>query len=116
MSLLTEYMENFIYMNKTIAPDGYGGYVTTYTEGTTIRAAAVINTSNEMMVAEQQGVKALYTITTGREVNLQYHDVLKRARDSKIFRVTSDGDDNWAPKSGTLNMRNVTAEEWELAT
>lgn len=116
MSLLSEYMEKFIYMNKTMAPDGYGGYTTAYTEGATLMAAAVLNTSPEMLVAEKQGVSAAYTITTGREINLQYHDVLKRARDGKIFRVTSDGDDNWAPKSGTLNMRNVRAEEWELTT
>ena len=55
-----------------------------------------------------------YTITTGKAVNLQYHDVFRRVRDGKIFRVTSDGDDKHTPASAALNMRQVTAEEWEL--
>jgi hypothetical protein len=44
---------------------------------------------------------------------LQYHDVFRRLSDGKIFRVTSDGDDKFTPDTATLNMRQVTAEEWE---
>lgn len=114
MSLLSEYMEPFVYLVRSIVPDGYGGYDTVYSNGATIKAAAVLNSSPEMIVAEKQGIAPAYTITTGREINLQYHDVIQRKRDGKIFLITSDGDDNKAPKSGTLNMRNVRAEEWEL--
>ena len=57
---------------------------------------------------------ALYTVTTKKAINLQYHDVFKRLTDSKIFRVTSDGDDKHTPKSAGLNMRQVSAEEWIL--
>ena len=45
---------------------------------------------------------------------LEYHDVLRRVRDGKVFRVTSDGDDKYTPESATLNMRQVTAEEYIL--
>jgi hypothetical protein len=37
-----------------------------------------------------------------------------RNSDGKIFRITSDGDDNHTPKSATLDMRQVSAEEWSL--
>ncbi len=47
-------------------------------------------------------------------MNLEYHEVFKRLRDGKFFRVTSDGDDKHTPASASLNMRQVTAEEWEL--
>jgi hypothetical protein len=57
-------------------------------------------------------VTGLYTIITEKNINLQYHDVVKRLRDEKIFRVTSDGDDKRTPASAGLNMRNVSAEEW----
>jgi hypothetical protein len=66
-------------------------------------------------IAEAQGVKSLYTITTTKNVNLQFHDVFKRVSDNKIFRVTSDGDDNKTPASASLNMRQVTAEEFKPA-
>lgn len=114
MSLLSEAMEDCILMDKHTTADGYGGYITTWTEGADFTAACVLNTSMEARVAEAQGVKALYTITTGRALNLQYHDVFKRVRDGKIFRVTSDGDDKYTPKSATLDMRQVSAEEWSI--
>jgi hypothetical protein len=114
MSLLQEAMENCILIDKTTRADGYGGYVTTWAEGAEFQAAAVLDTSIEARIGEKQGVTALYTITTNKAMNLQYHDVFKRLRDGKIFRVTSDGDDKLTPASAGLNMRQVTAEEWEL--
>ena len=65
-------------------------------------------------IGEKQGVTALYTVTTTKALNLQYHDVFRRVEDSKIFRVTSDGDDKKTPPSAGLDMRQVTAEEWKL--
>lgn len=114
MSLLSEAMENCIMLDKTTTSDGYGGYVIDWKEGAPINAAIVLDSSIEARVAEKQGVTALYTITTNKNINLQYHDVLKRLRDGKVFRVTSDGDDKHTPMSANLNMRQVSAEEWNL--
>lgn len=114
MSLLSEAMEKCVMLDKTTRPDGYGGYISTYVEGAEFDSAITLDTSIEARNAEQAGVTALYTVTTGKAMNLQYHDVFKRSRDGKIFRVKSDGDDKYTPKSATLNMRQVTAEEWEL--
>lgn len=117
MSLLDEYMDmtgRCVIMNKTIVDDGYGGYITTWTEGAEFRASITFDTSMEARRAEAQGVTSLYTVTTSRDLTLEYHDVFKRIKDGKIFRVTSDGDDKFTPNSSTLDMRQVTAEEWEL--
>ena len=56
----------------------------------------------------------MYTVTTTRALTLEYHDVFKRLKDGKIFRVTSDGDDKYTPKSATLDMRQVSAEEYVI--
>lgn len=114
MSLLTEQMETCVMLGKTTAPDGYGGYVSRYVDGAPFIAAITFDTSMEARVAERQGVTGMYTVTTGKEVILEYHDVFRRIDDEKIFRVTSDGDDKHTPASASLNMRQVTAEEWEL--
>ena len=114
MSLLSDAMEKCIMLDKRTQADGYGGYTTTWVEGAEFNAAIVLDTSIEARTAEQAGVTALYTVTTNKSINLQYHDVFKRSRDKKIFRVKSDGDDKYTPKSASLNMRQVTAEEWEL--
>lgn len=114
MSLLSEAMEKCIILDKSTVPDGYGGYTTVYTPGAEFEAAITLDTSIEARTAEQAGVTALYTVTTRKALNLQYHDVFKRLRDNKIFRVKSDGDDKLTPRSASLNMRQVSAEEWEL--
>lgn len=114
MSLLDSAMETFTMLDKTTVSDGYGGYSSVWTQGAQFQAAATFDTSIEARVADVQGVTSLYTITTTKAINLQYHDVIKRLSDNKVFRITSDGDDKKTPPSATLNMRQVTAEEWSL--
>lgn len=114
MSLLSDAMEKCIILDKRTQADGYGGFITTWVEGAEFDAAITLDTSIEARTAEQAGVTAVYTVTTSKTLNLQYHDVFKRLRDGKIFRVKSDGDDKYTPRSATLNMRQVTAEEWEI--
>lgn len=114
MSLLSEAMEQCVFLNKSKVPDGYGGYKTEWTDGATFDAAIVFDTSMEARVGEKQGVTSLYTVTTSKALTLEYHDVFRRVSDSKIFRVTSDGDDKKTPASAFLDMRQVTAEEFTL--
>lgn len=114
MSLLSDAMETCVIMDKRTEADGYGGYRTVWTEGAPFEAAIVFDTSIEARRAEKQGVTSLYTVTTSRALTLEYHDVFKRLRDGKVFRVTSDGDDKFTPASATLDMRQVTAEGFIL--
>ena len=116
MSLLAEQMESCVMINKTIVDDGYGGYMPKYESGVEFFAAITFDTSIEARTAEKQGVTNLYTVTTGKQITLEYHNIFRRDSDGKIFRVTSDGDDKHTPASASLNMRQVTAEEWELPT
>lgn len=116
MSLLSDAMTTCVILNKQTEADGYGGYITTWTDGAEFKAAIVLDSSMEARIGEKQGVTALYTVTTPRALNLQYHDVFRRVEDGKIFRVTSDGDDKKTPKSAGLDMRQVSAEEGELVS
>ena len=114
MSLLSEAMDECIMLDKITSSDGYGGTKQTYVSGATFYAAVVFDTSIQARVADKQGVTSLYTVTTSKNITLEYHDVFKRVRDNKVFRVTSDGDDKYTPKSATLDMRQVTAEEFQI--
>lgn len=111
MSLLDESMEECNLMDKKTTEDGYGGYKTEWEEGAAIQVAIVLDNSMEARIGEKQGVTALYTLTTRKNINLQYHDIIKRKTDGKLFRITSDGDDKKTPASASLNMRQVSAEE-----
>lgn len=115
MSLLKDAMEECVMLNKESIPDGYGGRIETWVESDfTFNAAITFNTSIEARRAEAEGVTSLYTVTTERGITLEYHEVFKRLKDEKVFRVTSDGDDSYTPKSSSLDMRQVTAEEWSV--
>ncbi len=114
MSLLDEAMESFVIMNKVSVPDGYGGRIVTWTEGAEIKGALAFNSSMQAQIAMANGVTSVYTLVTKKSLMLEYHEVLKRVSDGKILRVTSDGDDLRTPDSASLDMRNVTCEEWKL--
>ena len=111
MSLLDESMTTCTLMDRTTVPDGYGGYTNVWKDGAEISVAIVLDNSIEARVADAQGVTALYTVTTRKNINLQYGQVFRRESDGKYFRVTSNGDDMKTPTSASLNMRQVSAEE-----
>lgn len=114
MSLIDTEMEKCVMIDKTTQPSEYGGIKPTWVDGAPFDAAISFDSSMPARIASVQGVTDLYTITTRKNITLNYHDIFRRIRDGKIFRVTSDGDDNQTPATAALNMRVVSAEEWEL--
>lgn len=116
MSLLGSAMEDFAIVEKATESDGEGGFCTVWKDGATIRAAVVNDSSTVAQIAEKQGVTSTYTVTTGRDVLLGFHTVLRRVSDGFIFRTTSDPQDVKAPTTATLDMRQVKAEKWSLPT
>ena len=113
MSLLTQAMEDVVLMEKKREPDGEGGFLpAVWVDGASFKAAITFNSSMEARTAEKQGVTSLYTVTVPINAKLEYHDVIKRERDGKIFRITSDGDDKVTPGSASFQFAQVTAEEW----
>ena len=115
MSLLTEAMTDVVLMEKTRVEDGEGGFVSKWKDSVTFKAAISFDSSMQARTAEKQGVTSLYTITTPKNAKLEYHDVLRRLSDGKIFRITSDGDDVVTPPSASFQFAQVTAEEWVLS-
>lgn len=114
MSLLESAFEDVVLYEKVRRPDGEGGFFVEWTEGATFKAAITFDNSLQGRMALSQGVRNVYTVTTKKSAKLDFHDVIMRISDGKIFRITSDGDDNHTPKSATLDMRQVSAEEWSL--
>lgn len=114
MSLLSDAFEECVMLDKISYSDGYGSVKQTYVSGAIFYAAITFNSSMQARIAQKQDVSSLYTVTTKRATTLMFHDVFKRKRDGKIFRVTSDGDDEYTPKSASLDMRQVTAEEFTI--
>lgn len=110
MSLLSDSMEDFRYIDKTTKDDGYGGIETVWQDGARFSAAAVVDSSLEARRAAKEGVTSLYTITTSKAVTLMYGEIVRRESDGQLFRITSNGTDNKTPRTAALDMRNVNAE------
>lgn len=114
MSLLDAMTEKFQMIDKTTVDDGIGGYERHWVPGATFEAAVTLDDSVQAQTAMAAGVTGVYTVTTKRAINLQFHDVFRRLSDGKIFRCTTDGDDKKTPRTAGLDMRSVRAEEWVL--
>lgn len=114
MSLIERAMETSHIMDKTTELDEYGSVRTVYKQGAEIKVAYSFNSSTEARIGAQQGANNRFTLMTKRSVLLRFQDVVRRDRDGKTFRVTSDGDDNKTPETAGLNLRAVEAEQWEI--
>ena len=112
MSLLDSEKVTCKFIDKTTVPDGYGGYTTEYSEGTEFPCNIILDQSMQSRIAEKQGVTALYTILTDKSIMLEFHQIIKRVADGQLFRITSK--DSATPKTATLNIRKVNAEEYEI--
>lgn len=112
--LMNDFAEECTLLEKTRTPDGEGGWITTWVDGMAFLAAITYNTSIEARVAEAEGMKATYTVTTDKGTKLDYLDVFRRERDGQIFRVTSQGDDKQTPDRASFQVSQVAAEEWSL--
>ena len=113
MSLLTQAMEDVVLMEKKREPDGEGGFLpAAWVDGAKFKAAITFDSSMQARTAEKDGVTSLYTVTVPKNAKLEYHDVIRRLEDGKVFRITSDGDDKMTPESASFQVIQVTAEEW----
>ena len=116
VGLMNDFAESCTLLEKTRVPDGEGGWETRWTDGMSFVAAITYDTTIQARVAESEGMKATYTVTTDKATQLDFHDVFRRERDGQVFRVTSQGDDKRTPTSATFQVSQVSAEEWTLST
>ena len=114
MSLLDEYTGDYVIVNKIIVDDGYGGYTVKWVDGITIKGALGNPSETEIVVAQARGARITNTMLIDKALTLDYHTVLRRVSDGKVFRVTSNGEEAYTPASSSLNKRKIMCEEWEI--
>lgn len=112
MSLIDEFMSECCFMEETKQADGAGGFDSVWREGATFKAAIVLDSTMEARIAEHQGVTSVYSVVAPRSVPLNYDTKIKRLKDGRYFRITSESQE--APASSSINVVKASAERWEL--
>lgn len=112
MTLIDSFKVPCTLVEKTRVPDGEGGWTTAWADGMGFEAAIVLNSSINARIAEAEGVTGVYTVTTDRNVELDFHDAFRRDSDGQVFRVTKVNDST--PGVATFQFNQYQAEEWSL--
>ena len=105
-----DFLESFQMMDYVSHPDGMGGFIMNHVPGAHFRASIYVNSSNEAEIAGRTGNKAIFTVMTLKNVELEQNDVILRQRDGRKYRITGNAIDKSTPDSAGLQLRSVTAE------
>lgn len=111
---IEDFYEEFVFVEKRKKPDGMGGVLNEYVESVPFKAGVNTNLSMETRIAEQQGVKSVYTITTNKDCVLEYGDIIKRKRGNSYYKITSNGQDKISPDFLKMDIIQVTAENFTI--
>lgn len=117
MSLLDDFGNNCVLMEKTRTQDGAGGYIVSWTEGAEFLNYQALDTSMEARIAEKEGVTAVYSALVNQSVPIEYNDYFRDTKTGLTYRVTSNPEEKAAPKSaGTIikALKFFTAERKDL--
>lgn len=113
MALIDAFKVPCTLLERVRVSDGEGGWITRWSEGPTFMAAIVLDSSMNARIAEAEGVTGVYTVTTDKNVPMEFHDAFRRDSDGKVFRVTKINDPT--PDVATFQFAQYQAEEWELS-
>ena len=112
--LFEETFEACTMIDRRSVPDGMGGYTKQWVDGAKFTASIDKDNTLAARVAEKQGITEVYTVTTYKGVDLEFHDVFRRESDGLTYRVTSNSKDSETPPRATFQISQVSAERWDL--
>ena len=113
MSLLQKNMEWLSVLKKTESDDELGGYHLSYEATKRFKAAITIDRDNTQISADRSQLDPIYKITTTRQEELLFHDVIQKENTGECMRIISTGDKK-TPKGAGLDMRVYLAEPYDL--
>ena len=114
MRLLDLYTAECILLTRIRTEDPAGGYNLDWQDDAHFNAAWEYQSAPEIVVAEQQGVNRVYRIYVDKTLELDYHEVFRRADDSQTYRVINPGTDRITPTTSRLNRRLIEVEKYPL--
>lgn len=108
-----DHADDFVFLDKTTVSGPFGPEVK-WTEGAAFRCLLTFNSSMEARIAEQSGVKSLFSGLVEKNIPIEFHSVFKRVSDGATFRVTSEPKDDESPEIASFQVKAFTAEKYDL--
>lgn len=107
---LEDFYEDFWLMDYESVSDGMGGLMKEYTDKEPFSGAITTVSSQEADIAYSAGTKTIYRITIPESFTLSQGDVVRRVRDNRKYRITSNSGDRRTPDVAQVRYAYVTAE------
>ena len=107
---LEDFFEDFIIQSVQYITTGFGTFEPTYTDGAPFRAGISTNSTSEAQIAERSGMRTIYTIVHLPAIALHKDDRVRRVKDGRMYRITSDSADMSTPPGASVQYSQVTAE------
>lgn len=117
MSLLDDFAKKCVLFDKARTPDGEGGYKVVWTEGAEFLNYSALNSTMDARRAEKEGVTSLYSVLVDKSVPIEYMDYFRDKETGFTYRVTSNPQEQKAPKSAGSVIRALmffTAERKDV--
>lgn len=108
--MLSDYFEPFVMQDRVSQPDGFGGVAYSYKDGAPFEAGITTSSSVEAQVAVQSGMKTVYTIVHPIALILAQNDIVKRMKDGRVYRITSNSADMTTPATAQVQYAQAKAE------
>lgn len=108
---LQDFFEPFTMIGVSDTSDGYGGNITSHTRLFEFKAGISTSKSKEDEIAYKDGIVARYIIVyDDLSIRLKQNDIVHRAKDGRLYRITSDSEDMETPNVAQVKYKQVTAE------
>lgn len=113
-TIMKDFQENLVMLDRRTVPDGYGGIKTQWVDGAEFTAVMTQPQSGSAEIADAITESKTYKVVTGTNITLNKDDYFRRVRDGKTFKILNGNADRLAPDDSELQMRVTTAEEVTL--
>lgn len=113
---LRDMYEKLVVVEKRTIPDGLGGYEVAYVEGAEFMGSITLDSSIEAKVAEQNGMKSVFTLVVDSSLPIERNDTLKRKSTNEYFRLTSNPNDTLVKTQMDGELKSASIERFEIPT
>lgn len=107
---IEKYFEDFVMMDWSSIELPGGGVGWELADGARFKAGIAMLSSDELIIAEGSGMKSQFRITSKKLLVLEREDIVRRLKDNKKYRITTDQADMGTPDVAVVQFATCRAE------